>query len=653
MIGSLLARLWHRALAVSLRVKILVMVGALVLLLGSAMALQTYISLRGSLRHQLQERGLAISGSLAAQSADYLLTDDAFSLYELVRTTLENNDDVRYLFILDAQGNPAVHSFPHGFPEDLLEVNPVSRGQDHALETLDTEEGLIHDLAVPILGGRVGVAHVGMSERSIEVAVRWAMARAFLITAFVLEVGMGIAYLLTSLITRPISELVRVTQEIGRGELGSKASLSTEDEIGQLGTAFNTMTEELRESRDELQGANRELRRRNRELAALNAIAAVASRTSDLERIFASGLTEVLEVLDLPAGSIFLLTEDNGLRLAAHVGLSEGFAARGTSPDLFTCLPAQVMEEKVLVLTCTPGGCPQAEQGPGCLTEGLATHAIVPLRSQARIVGLMDVGSSDDRNITTQDMEFLESVGAQMGMAIENAGLWDELKEKEELRGQLLERVIVAQEEERKRIARELHDEASQTLASLILGLKVAEGSRSLEEIRGNMRRLKALTAETLDRVRDLALQLRPSVLDDLGLVAALERYAGEYSEKFGIVVDLQALGFDSQRLPTEMETALYRIVQEALTNVMKHAQAQNASIVLERRGSSVVAIVEDDGKGFDAQRLPRSKLQGGRLGLFGMQERAELIGGTLTLESKINAGTTVFVEVPIEKVKV
>ncbi len=650
MVIGLLNRLRHWALAVSVRGKILGMVASLVLFLGLAITLQTHVSLQGSLRHQLEERCLALSRSLAAQSTDYLLTNNTFPLYELVRTTMENDEDVRYLFILDPQGNPVVHSFPDGFPQDLLEVNPVAPGQDHALETLDTEEGLIHDQAVPILGGRVGVAHVGMSEKSLEAAVGDAVTRVLSITAFALVVGMVIAYIVTTLITRPISELVGVTEEISRGNLGCKASLWAEDEIGQLGIAFNSMTEDLRESRDELEGTNRELRRRNRELAALNAIAAVASRTSDLDRVFACALSKALEILDIPLGSIFLLDEYERLSMVANIGPSEGIATRQDNPFPFGCLRSQFMMEKALVLSCNPEGCDQAQQQPACLVEGIVAYAIIPLQSKARVIGLMNVGSGEERHFTAKDMKFLESVGVQIGVAIENTELWDELKDKEELRGQLLERVITAQEEERKRIARELHDQTGQALTSLLVSLKVIEKAGDLEQARELTSDMRAIVTETLDDVHNLSLELRPSVLDDMGLVPALARYVESCPARFGLQVDFVIAGMDRQRLPMEVETTLYRIAQEALTNVARHSKAGHASVLLERRRRAAVLVIEDDGEGFDTAQVLRSPAERERLGLYGMMERASLVGGQLTVESRPGAGTTVSVEVPLEE---
>mgnify|MGYP001582911175 FL=1 len=224
-----------------------------------------------------------------------------------------------------------------------------------------------------------------------------------------------------------------------------------------------------------------------------------------------------------------------------------------------------------------------------------------------------------------------------------------ELKRREEIRQQLLRKVINAQEEERKRIALELHDQASQSLTSLIVGLKVLE-TQSSPETQKSIIDLKQLAAMTLAEIHNLAVELGPSSLDDLGLIAALRQYTREYSSKFGIEADFHATGLEEKRLLPMTEIALYRIVQEALTNVVRHAAATKVSVLVHPKGNSIVTIVEDDGKGFDVKEVFSSRKSEHRLGLYGMQERASIIGGVLTIESTPGVGTTIFVEVPLEE---
>jgi signal transduction histidine kinase len=211
----------------------------------------------------------------------------------------------------------------------------------------------------------------------------------------------------------------------------------------------------------------------------------------------------------------------------------------------------------------------------------------------------------------------------------------------------LLEKVIVAQEEERKRIARELHDDTGQALTSLMIGLRAASDACE-PSVRSRFEPLRDIAAQTLESVKRLARELRPALLDDLGLTAALERYVASYRANYGLNADLQMTGFSNDgRLSPEIELALYRIIQESLTNIAKHARAKNVSIVVERKSRAVIAIVEDDGSGFDVRAVMESAQEESKLGLYGMRERAELVGGKLQIESTMGAGSSVFVEIP------
>jgi signal transduction histidine kinase len=187
-------------------------------------------------------------------------------------------------------------------------------------------------------------------------------------------------------------------------------------------------------------------------------------------------------------------------------------------------------------------------------------------------------------------------------------------------------------------------------LTSIILTLSILEETMSDPEMQERVRDLRDTTAQILKEVRDLALELRPSVLDDLGLLAALRNYFRQFQSRFRLLVDFHVLGLDGKRLPSEVETALFRITQGALTNVVQYAEAESVTVLLENQGSSIQLIVEDNGKGFDVAQVMSAHPHAHNLGLYGMRERASLLGGTLTIESTSGQGTTVFVRIPIEK---
>jgi len=234
-------------------------------------------------------------------------------------------------------------------------------------------------------------------------------------------------------------------------------------------------------------------------------------------------------------------------------------------------------------------------------------------------------------------------------MAAERRGL-ERTAEANLGRARLLKQVMSAREEEQRRIARDLHDGIGQSLTSLLLGLRAAAEVPTLEEARARLLELRGITASLLDEVRRLARDLRPSVLDDLGLAAVLDRYAADYTQAHGIAVDVYAPDLASARLPAEVETALYRIAQETFTNVLKHAAAKAVSLVVRRESSSVHLTVEDDGRGFDNDALLQAPGAGKGLGLLDIRERAALLNGSVTLESRPGSGTTVHVCIPLRE---
>jgi signal transduction histidine kinase len=635
---------WARdlALGVSVRIKILGIALGLILLFGSAVILYVRASLGDSLTRELEDKGASIASDLAARSADLILTNNLFALHELVRDTLENNADVRYAFILDREGNIVVHSFASGVPLALHAANTVAPNERAHLEIFDTEEGTIRDLATPISGGKAGVARVGMSERRLNENIAATTRQLLLITLLVAVIGVAAALLLTRVMTRPIFALVGATRAVAGGDLSRRVAPWAGDEIGQLTRAFNAMTADL-------DRAYREMVRRNRELAALNAVANAVNTPAPLSETLDRSLRALLAALDLPAGWVFLLDRDgDNIQLTTWLGLPREIGEREIETALHgcPCTPA-LRDKKGIIVTPMPELCPlhKARLDNFC---SIASHATVPVLARDRVLGVLGVASAQPDTFGADEVKLLEAVGQELGVAVENARLWNDLSEKERVRGQLLDKVISAQEEERQRVARELHDEMGQSLTSLLVGLKMVEESPSLAEAHTRAQELKLLTGTVLDNVRALARELRPSVLDDIGLVTALERYTREYSQRFSLALDFQVVGLDGVRLPAQHEIALYRIVQEALTNIAKYANAKNVSVLLEHRAQSVVAIVEDDGRGFAAERFLREHRDGRHLGLVGMKERAELLGGKLMIESKRGEGTTVFAQLPV-----
>ncbi len=211
---------------------------------------------------------------------------------------------------------------------------------------------------------------------------------------------------------------------------------------------------------------------------------------------------------------------------------------------------------------------------------------------------------------------------------------------------QMSSHVLTAQEEERTRIARELHDDTAQALTSVLVRLRLLERSAEDKRLRSGLAELRDLTVETLEGVRRLAIDLRPPMLDDLGLEAAIQSHVQDFSRQRQINVNFTSSGLG--RLPPNVELVLYRVVREALSNVAKHASASRVETRLSRKGRTLRLLVEDDGCGFDVEAAKGSRQSG--LGLFGMEERLALIGGTLRVDSSPGKGTRLSAEVPLPR---
>lgn len=267
----------------------------------------------------------------------------------------------------------------------------------------------------------------------------------------------------------------------------------------------------------------------------------------------------------------------------------------------------------------------------------------VPLFARGTVAGLFSLSKREAGYFNEEHVRLAEALSSQASVAVENAVLFEQMQAST-LRMQLLSRRLVeAQESERRSIARELHDEAGQALASLRFGLRLLE--REIDQggsVTGRVAELMERTDAVIDGLHRLAADLRPASLDHLGLDAALRQYSRAAGAKFGLTVRFKSRGFTSERLPTVVETALYRVVQEAMTNIVRHAHATRVDVLLERRDDRVIVMIEDDGVGFDLSQVTH----GEHFGLLGLRERAEALGGSLTVESTPGAGTTIVVEV-------
>lgn len=359
---------------------------------------------------------------------------------------------------------------------------------------------------------------------------------------------------------------------------------------------------ELEASEAERKRAEDEAKRRNEKLTVLNAIAATVSRSLNLQEILDRALDKVLEVTGGESGSISLLDQQTEKPLlAAHRGESKG---KGE----------------------------------------IRSFAAIPMKSKGKAQGVIHIASYQNHLFSAEELELYAAVADQIGVAVENARLFEEASIARDRLRTLSRRLLKAQEAERRRIARELHDEIGQCLTGLRLTLETS-AFLPAETVREKLAEAQMLVNELIAEVRDMSLDLRPPTLDDLGLIPALLSQFERYTAYTHVHVAFDHTGVQGRRFSPEMETAVYRIVQEALTNVARYAGVNEATVRLCADQVALRVQIEDRGVGFD----PQAALAAGRSsGLDGMQERVALLGGQLIIESSPGGGTCLTAKLPL-----
>ena len=408
-------------------------------------------------------------------------------------------------------------------------------------------------------------------------------------------------------------------------EKADGASFTDEDE--ELTTLLSSQAAVAIENARLYEAATRWLK----QLESLNEISNALVSEVDLSRLLDLIAARLRELMHARIVLIALPVTDGSLIVRATDGEGSD-ELRGTRLERETSKTGRVLERRRSERVDSLIDDIEMDQEAG-RKMGARTGVFVPMMLRDRAIGVISAHDKEggDVRFTDEDVRLAEAFAARAAVAVDLS---------ERVARDALRRVVGAQELERQRLARELHDETGQALTSILLKLKSFEDLGDPSSVAAAMGELRELVVTTLQDVRRLAVELRPKALDDFGLVPAIERLVGTLREQTGIEVDLESrLGRD--RLPREIETTLYRITQEALTNVVKHAQAKHVSIVLIRRDGSVAAVIEDDGRGI-------TESAGDGLGLLGMRERIALVDGRLEVESSPGSGTTLSFEVPV-----
>ncbi|TLN19714.1 PAS domain S-box protein, partial [bacterium] len=376
----------------------------------------------------------------------------------------------------------------------------------------------------------------------------------------------------------------------------------------------------------------------------LRSAALALSGSLNSETVLESLLDDLYKVIPFASAHIDLLEDEDHLRVRLARGEEDWPEEKrllGRSIDL-KAVPVYQNLANTRSLINVPDTTlyPPSRYFPG--SSYIGSLVGIPLWAGEQIIGYCALEHTRPNFFTAEMVQIASALTSQAAIAIQNAWLFEQVRDGREHLQALSRRLVEVQEMERHNIARELHDEAGQALASLMMGLRLVErDSHDPSAVVARSQELKQMADGILENLHRLAIALRPASLDHLGLVPALRQHAEMVSDQHGLAMQFEVVG-EIERLSEEVETAVYRIVQEALTNVVRHAHATRVDILLERRHESLAVIVEDNGVGFD----PRSP-RGDQLGVLGMQERAEMLDGKITFEKSTSGGTTLILEVP------
>jgi len=393
--------------------------------------------------------------------------------------------------------------------------------------------------------------------------------------------------------------------------------------------------------------------RRHHQLLVLSRISDAVSGLRDLDTILKIALDNVLEVINGAIGGILLLDEQSKtLSYRVQHGLSAKYT-KDSRISLGEGIAGRVAQTGEAILLEDISKDPRTIRLDLVTAEGLKSFISIPITAKnKKVVGVMNIASHAAGRFGTDDMSLLNSIGGYLGTAIEQARLYERLARIGERYRTLLKHALTAQEQERKRIARELHDETSQALTSLTLSLMAIIGTAEMKgfgdaEFIEKLKTTHSYAVHTGNEVVKLMKELRPTLLDELGMPAAIHRYAKDTLQTHGINVTTEFKGME-QRLRPEAEVTLFRVAQGAIGNILEHSGAKNASIKLDCNANECVLNITDDGKGFDVNKLTRVERGGRGAGLFTMRERVSLVGGEGYVESKPGQGTKIIAKVPL-----
>jgi signal transduction histidine kinase len=482
-----------------------------------------------------------------------------------------------------------------------------------------------------------------LSDDRVSFAMQAGGRSVLLVTILAAIASILLTFILMYFLTQPLLELRKTAQQIINGNLSSRARIFARDEIGEVARSMNVMIDQLVHTQQMLECTNAQL-------SAMNRVAMAAERELGLQKVLNASLTGMLEVTGLKTGWVFLFknvndpSDNHEVELITHQGLEKARLL----PDILVsaiepCACLKKLFEPADLHSIYTQQCTRVQADP----NRPYYHISIPIKTRQKCYGLINLLCEDKSIISSDTLDLLEAISVQVSEIVANAWLHDRLVEKEIARQALVRALVKAQEDERMNLARELHDGAGQMLTTILVRLKTLQNLNRARSLNPELETLCDLVSETIKQMRELSRHYRPASLEEFGIEVALSALIQDTSKNTGLKIDFYS-NLNNRSLPYELESALFRIAQESLTNIVRHAKATQASLRLTWSPYGISMSIEDNGQGFDVNSITSSTSHGiYRLGLIGMHERTELMGGSFKVFSAPGEGTSIQVLFP------
>ena len=586
----------------SLRIKLTFLIETLVVIIVLVTGIIATMSVKETLESELHKRGLALAAELAKFTVSPLLSQDLPTLRRFVNHSMEQ-DYVLYVMILDSNGKVVMHS-------DLSEVGKTYKDRSNITTMNSRESGCTHrhlsnrkelhcDIFTPIQVSDISLGSIwlGYSHTAVENEIAEAQKQIFLIGLVTTLIGGVVAYLLATFISLPIKRITDAIKKVANGCFNTPLKIKRGDEIGTLANAFNKMTEDLQRTTVSKDYVDNIIGSMNDTLVVVDPDAKIRTVNRATCGVLGYKENELIGKnvsLIIPQKSVFTGTGFQGI-------LSE----------------AAVVNQEIDYVTKSGKRIPM-----------LFSAAMLHNNKEGKILGAVGIA----RDVT------------------ERKRAEEALRESEKQLHFLSSQLLTAQEKERRRLSIELHDELGQALMVLKLRLRSIQGAlqKDQAEIKGDCDEVIGYINEVTENVRRLSRDLSPSILEDLGLSAAIKWLVDSFTKHCNIGSSFEIMGLDNL-FSQESQITVYRIVQECLTNIAKHAQATHVSIFIRKQSSCVFFRVEDNGKGFDVQEVFGKDPDKKGLGLAAMCERARMLGGSLDIWGQEAVGTRITFTIPFD----